>query len=106
MQQAEPLYTAPGSCREFTVLELQANDIGCDCLKGYIVYSTTHFLFLYLGMAWSNKGVNSIFGATGSSSMYLVMTPTNKVNKPYLGLVSPLGIVHDSKTIVKQIICN
>ena len=46
-----------------------------------------------------------ICGATGSSSMHLVMTPTNKVNKPYLGLVSPLGIVHDSNTIVKRTIC-
>ena len=27
MQQAEPLYTAPGSCREFTVLELQGNEM-------------------------------------------------------------------------------
>ena len=32
----------PGSCKEFTVLELQANEIGCDCLKGYNVYSTTY----------------------------------------------------------------
>ena len=44
------------------------------------------------------KGVNSIFGATVSSSMYLGMAP---INKPCLGRVSHLGIVHCSENIAK-----